>query len=108
MEDDLNTPRALAGMFHLAREVNRAGTAGRDISTAQAALRELCGVLGLTLQSPAKQSQEAAPFIDLLVKLRTELRAAKQGAIADQVRDGLTALGVEIKDGAEGTTWSFK
>jgi cysteinyl-tRNA synthetase len=108
MEDDLNTPRALAAMFDLAREVNRAGTAGQDTSDAQAALRELCGVLGLTLQSPAKQSQETAPFIDLLITLRTELRAAKQWAIADQVRDGLTALGVEIKDGAEGTTWSLK
>jgi cysteinyl-tRNA synthetase len=108
MEDDLNTPRALAAMFDLAREVNRAGTAGQDTSDAQAALRELCGVLGLTLQSPAKQSQEAAPFIDLLITLRTELRAAKQWAIADQVRDGLTALGVEIKDGAEETTWSLK
>jgi len=108
MEDDLNTPRALAAMFDLAREVNRAGTAGQDISDAQAALRELCGVLGLTLQSPARQSQEAAPFIDLLITLRTELRAAKQWAIADQVRDGLTALGVEIKDSAEGTTWSLK
>ncbi len=108
MEDDLNTPRALAAMFDLAREVNRAASAGQDVSGAQATLRELCGVLGLTLQSRAKPSQEAAPFIDLLIGLRTELRAAKQWAIADQVRDGLTALGVEIKDGPEGTTWSLK
>ncbi len=108
MEDDLNTPREVAALFDLSREVNRAATAGQDISDAQGALRELCGVLGLTLQSPAREAQEAAPFIDLLVKLRTELRAAKQWAIADQVRDGLTALGVEIKDGAEGTTWSLK
>ncbi len=108
MEDDLNTPRALAVLFELARDINRAATAGQDISGGQALFRELCGVLGLTLQSPAREAQEAAPFIDLLVTLRTELRAAKQWAIADQVRDGLTALGVEIKDGPEGTTWSLR
>lgn len=108
MEDDLNTPRALAALFDLARELNRAASAGQDISGAQATLRELCGVLGLTLQSATREAREAAPFIDLLIKLRSELRAAKQWAIADQVRDGLTALGVEIKDGPEGTTWSLK
>lgn len=108
MDDDLNTPRALAVLFELARDINRAATAGQDISGGQALFRELCGVLGLTMQSPAREAQEAAPFIDLLVTLRTELRAAKQWAIADQVRDGLTALGVEIKDGPEGTAWSLK
>lgn len=108
MEDDLNTPRALAALFDLARELNRAASAGQDISGAQATLRELCGVLGLTLQSATREAREAAPFIDLLIKLRSELRAAKQWAIADQVRDGLTTLGVEIKDGPEGTTWSLK
>lgn len=108
MEDDLNTPRALAALFDLSRELNRAAAAGQDISGGQATLRELCGVLGLTLQSPAREAQEAAPFIELLIRLRSELRAAKQWALADQVRDGLTALGVEIKDGPEGTTWSLK
>ena len=108
MDDDLNTPRALATLFDLAREINRGAAAGQDIAEGQRVFRELCGVLGLTLQSPARQSQEAAPFIDLLVKLRTELRAAKQWAIADQVRDGLNELGVEIKDGPEGTAWSLR
>ena len=108
MEDDLNTPRALAVLFELARDINRSAAAGQDVSAGQALFRELCGVLGLTLQSPVREAQEAAPFIDLLITLRTELRAAKQWAIADQVRDGLTALGVEIKDGPEGTTWSLR
>lgn len=108
MEDDLNTPRALAVLFELARDINRSAAAGQDVSAGQALFRELCGVLGLTLQSPVREAQEAAPFIDLLITLRTELRAAKQWAIADQVRDGLTALGVEIKDGPEGTAWSLR
>jgi cysteinyl-tRNA synthetase len=50
--------------------------------------------------------QEAKPFVDLLVSLRGELRAAKQFALADRVRDGLLDLGVELRDGPDGTTWS--
>ena len=106
MDDDLNTPQALACLFELARDANRLRDRGEDFSQAQVLLRELAGVLGLTLQAPASGSQEAAPFIDLLVALRSELRAAKQWALADRVRNGLTELGVELKDGPEGTTWA--
>ncbi|HEY5475207.1 MAG TPA: cysteine--tRNA ligase [Tepidiformaceae bacterium] len=106
MDDDLNTPQALACLFELARDANRLRDRGEDFSQAQVLLRELAGVLGLTLQAPVSGSQEAAPFIDLLVALRSELRAAKQWALADRVRDGLTELGVELKDGPEGTTWA--
>jgi cysteinyl-tRNA synthetase len=108
MEDDLNTPQALAAVFDLAREINRECDRGAAIAGGQALLRELAGVLGLTLASPAGESQEAAPFIDLLVALRTELRAAKQWALADRVRDGLAELGIEVKDGPEGTKWQPK
>ena len=48
---------------------------------------------------------EAAPFIDLLIQIRTELRAAKQWQLADRVRDGLAVLDVALEDGAGGTTW---
>ena len=108
MDDDLNTPQALAVLFELARDINRGRDQGRDIYAAQAALRELAGVLGLTLAAAVSRSQEAAPFIDLLVSLRTDLRTAKQWALADRVRDGLSELGVEVKDGAEGTKWEAR
>ncbi|HEY4669401.1 MAG TPA: cysteine--tRNA ligase [Tepidiformaceae bacterium] len=106
MDDDLNTPRALAALFDLAREINRCRDEGKDVSNLQATLRELAGVLGLTLSAAGSKKQEAAPFIDLLVTLRSELRAAKQWALADRVRDSLAELGVELKDTPEGTTWS--
>ena len=80
----------------------------KDVRPAQSLLRELCGVLGFTLSSASASSQEAAPFIDLLVGVRTELRAAKQWQLADRVRDGLLNLGIEIKDGPEGTTWQSR
>ena len=105
LDDDLNTPRALAELFDLAREVNRGLDAGLDMSAYQAELRELSRVLGLTLAMPVGAAKEAAPFVDLLVTLRTELRAAKQWALADKVRDGLSELGVELKDGPQGSTW---
>ncbi|GIW14478.1 MAG: cysteine--tRNA ligase [Tepidiforma sp.] len=106
MDDDLNTPRALAALFELARDINRAAAAGADIGPARATLRELCGVLGLTLEAPAARSLAAAPFIDLLVEIRAELRAAKQWALADRIRERLASLGIELQDSADGTTWS--
>ena len=108
MDDDLNTPRALAVLFDLARDVNRGAAEGRDTAGARSLLRELCGVLGLTLAAPEAEAQQAAPFIDLLVAVRAELRAAKQWQLSDRVRDGLLELGIEIKDGPEGTVWKAK
>ena len=108
MDDDLNTPRALAALFDLTRDINRSAASGGDTGEARALLRELCGVLGFTLAAAEGGSQQAAPFIDLLVAVRAELRAAKQWQLSDRVRDGLLELGVEIKDGPEGTTWKAK
>ena len=54
MDDDLNTPRAIAALFDLAHEINRAAEEGRGVSDAQTTLRRLAGVLGLTLEAPAR------------------------------------------------------
>ncbi len=104
MDDDLNTAGALAALFDLAREINRARDEGRDTAAAQAALRELAAVLGLTLRErPA--DQQASPFIDLLVELRNELRAKKEFALADSIRARLGQLGIILEDGPQGTRW---
>ncbi|MDE3095962.1 MAG: cysteine--tRNA ligase [Chloroflexota bacterium] len=106
MDDDLNTPQALAVLFDLAKEINRAREGGGGVRTAQALLLELADVLGLRLE----QNEEpiaAAPFIELLVQVRGELRAAKQWQLADRVRDGLAALHIALEDGAQGTTWKL-
>ncbi|HEY8490530.1 MAG TPA: cysteine--tRNA ligase [Dehalococcoidia bacterium] len=104
MEDDLNTPRALAALFDLATEINRGRDAGRPVESAQSALLELAGVLGLRLEEPAADLA-AAPFIDLLVEVRSALRAARQYALADRVRDRLGELGVALEDTPQGTVW---
>ncbi|MBX6772529.1 MAG: cysteine--tRNA ligase [Chloroflexi bacterium] len=107
MDDDFNTPAALSELYDLAREINRAREDGvplEGIASAQQTILTLAGVLGLTLAEP-RPSVEARPFIDLLVSVRQELRAAKQYALADRIRDDLERLGVVVEDRPGGTTW---
>ena len=108
MDDDLNSPQALASLFDLAREINRAATEGGNIAAAQATLRELGGVLGLQLEPNVGQGAGEAdigPFIELLIETRTALRAEKQFAMADRLRDRLTELGIALEDTPRGTEW---
>ncbi|HEY5625785.1 MAG TPA: cysteine--tRNA ligase, partial [Dehalococcoidia bacterium] len=104
MDDDLNTAGALACLFDLAREINRGRDDGRAVGEAQATLRELAGVLGLTLRE-RETAQGADAFIDLLVELRKDLRDEKQFALSDKVRDRLLDLGITLEDVQGGTRW---
>ena len=104
MDDDLNTPQALAAIFDLAREVHRARDGSGNVAEAQSVLRDLTGVLGLTLKA-RRATGDAAPFIDLLVDVRQLMRSAKNFELADGIRDSLAELGVQLEDGPEGTNW---
>ena len=90
MDDDFNTSSALAAMFELVRAINVArdnGVSGPFYEAGQRTLRELAGVLGLTLSGPAVDvagDMAAKPFIDLLVSVRDDLRGAKQWALRRQ------------------------
>ena len=109
MDDDLNTPRALAAMFDLSRQINRAREDGKSVSAAQRTLRDLAGVLGIDVDAPPDDaSGDIAPFVDLLVQTRADLRAARQYALADKIRDNLAALGVTLEDGGGGTEWRIR
>jgi cysteinyl-tRNA synthetase len=108
LDDDFGTPQAIAALYDLVREINRArgeGTPASGLAPAQATLRELAGVLGLTLREPPAENLAAAPFVNLLVAVRTDLRAAKQFALADKIRQDLAKLGINLEDGPQGTTW---
>ena len=83
MDDDLNTPQALAALFDLAREINRLALEDGDIAEGQETLRELAGVLGVSLEPDSAALAGAEPFLDLLVEVRQELRAARQFDLAD-------------------------
>ena len=108
MDDDFGTSQALANLFDLARDINRLNDEGYDITQPKLTLTELAGVLGLTLKPGASLSLESAPFIDLLLATRQELRKAKQFQLADGIRDKLNELGITIEDTPNGATWKAK
>ncbi len=107
MDEDLNTSAALAQLFELAREINRAradGVGPGALLPVQNELRELASVLGLRLQQESTDL-EARPFVDLLVSVRTELRQAKMWQLSDRIRDQLSELNVVVEDRPDGSTW---
>jgi len=111
MDDDINTAGALGYLFELVRVINQTradGANAAELKDSQDLLHQLAGVLGLRLQQEKAADQAAAPFIDLLVELRMEMRKQKLYAMSDQVRNRLADLGVLIEDSKEGSTWSWK
>jgi len=120
MNDDFNTPEAMSVLFDLARECNRvtkSGEAGAEQNAAQLArlLVRLGGVLGLLqgdaeafLQSGSAGAEVDAGAIDALVAQRRQARADKDWALADEIRDKLTAMDVVVEDGADGSRWRIE
>ena len=108
MDEDLNTPRALAVLFDLARDINRESSSGLDVIKAQTTLAELSRVLGLTLSNQNSYSGgDIAPFVEMLITVRSELREVKQFDLADNIREKLSQLGISLEDTEEGTIWRF-
>ncbi len=111
MDDDFNSPEAISVLFDIARELNRAKTdAPEQVSTLAGVLVRLAGVLGLLQQSPEQflqggQDDDEVSQIEALIAKRNQARAEKDWAGADAARDALTALGVVLEDGPEGTIW---
>jgi len=105
MDDDFNTAQAVAVLFDLAREINRAREENYDVADAQNTLAELAKVLGFTLEEPARPPLDAEPLIQLLIEIRDELRKAKQWQLADMIRQRLIELGITLEDTPKGTVW---
>ena len=111
MDDDFNSAGALATIYELVRVINQAradGATNSQIDKSQVMLKELIGVLGLRLETPKGSNSDAIPFIELLVKLRQNLRNSKQWSLADQLRNQLIELGVIIEDSKAGVSWRWK
>ncbi len=111
MQEDFNTAGALGTIFDLVRMINQArakGATDEELSQAQQVFTTLTGVLGLQLKTRERSASNADAFIDLLLDLRQELRAQKNYALSDQIRDQLAQLGVVIEDTTNGSTWHWE
>jgi len=106
MNDDFNTPEAVAVLFELANEVNRSHS--RELALL---LRALGAVLGLLERDPVDFLQSgdgsdlSADQIEARIIARKAARADKNFAEADRIRDELLSMGVVLEDASDGTTW---
>jgi cysteinyl-tRNA synthetase len=110
MDDDFNTAGAIGHLFELVRVINHMrdnGATSAELQTSQSVLIDLSNVLGLDLSANGG-SHEADAFIDLLVEVRSEVRANKLWDLSDKIRDQLAELGVQVEDGKSGSTWTWK
>ena len=107
MDEDFGTPEAVAVLFELAGEVNR--TASAPLA---GLLKSLAGCLGLLQSEPQAYLQAGAQLddagIETLIAQRADAKAAKNFALADQIRKDLLAQGIVLKDSPTGTRWEVQ
>jgi cysteinyl-tRNA synthetase len=112
MNDDFNTPILIANLFEAVKVINHikeqnASLTAPDLLAFKKALNSFVfEVLGLTNESYQANSEKINGVVELLIKLRKEARENKDWALSDQIRDELIVLGIQLKDGKEGTTFS--
>lgn len=115
IEDDLNTPGAMASLFSLSSEIERAMTAG-DAAVAGRAKGQLLAaadVLGVLQSDPSDWLEggiddDLRTEVEALLEQRAAARAAKDWSEADRIRDRLNDLNVVVMDGPTGATWRLK
>ncbi|KAB7531420.1 cysteine--tRNA ligase [Flagellimonas olearia] len=114
MNDDFNTPILIAHLFDAVKHINLIKEGDETITEADKTLllstmnSFVYDVLGIENQSMGQNDSNALNGVmELLIELRNEARANKDFATSDKIRDELTTLGIQLKDGKDGTTFSI-
>jgi len=115
MNDDFNTPILIANLFEAARYINlindgKESITKKDKENLQKSIEQFAfDVLGLHQTEPTKENNQAFDkVIQLLIEIRNQARAEKNWDLSDKIRDELGKYGIKLKDGKDGTTYSFK
>jgi len=111
MDDDFNTPQAIAVLFEIAKEINIVKETDKNLAQHLAAtLKALGGVIGLLQLEPSvflqgKNNDDEVAVIEALIVQRNQARIDKDWALADEARDKLNAMNIVLEDSAGKTTW---
>jgi cysteinyl-tRNA synthetase len=115
MDDDFNTPQAIAVLFDLGRDVNKLISSEQpwiaaSLQQIDTVFEELAGgILGLQYsecaQGAASVHQLENSLVELMIALRHQARSQKLWELSDKIRDGLAKIGIALEDKKEGTTW---
>ncbi|WP_299715681.1 cysteine--tRNA ligase [uncultured Tenacibaculum sp.] len=112
MNDDFNTPIAIAKLFDAVKFINQLKDNKATITESDLTLLKetmnafVFDILGLVNDAKDEGSNKLDGTVELLIKLRKEARENKDWALSDKIRDELAELGIQLKDGREGTTFS--
>ena len=117
MCDDFNTPRAIASLFELVTKINSLKEGHLDVNLLSPSTFEnlkktfpeyINDVLGLIDENASGENDSALDGVmNLVLELRQEARANKDWGTADKIRDGLADSNIVVKDGKEGSSWTF-
>ena len=113
MNDDFNTPVLISHLFEAVKVINQikehnASLTSEDLIAFKETMNAFVfDILGLMSENSQDNSEKINGVVALLIKLRKEARENKDWALSDQIRDELIALGIQLKDGKEGTTFSI-
>ena len=113
MNDDFNTPILIAHLFEGVKVINqikegKASLTSEDLETLKTTMNDFTfDVLGLMNEAAQNNSGKIDGVVSLLIKLRKEARENRDWGLSDQIRDELLAMGIQLKDGRDGTSYTM-
>jgi len=113
MNDDFNSPIAIANLFEAVRIINSAKDGKLQLpATDIKSLKSLFDtyytqILGLTDEADGNNSELIDGLMQMILDIRQQAKTNKDYATSDQIRDALSALNITVKDGKDGANWSY-